>query len=84
MQLIGRMVNKDVLCTIAVTSPCVHRRNVKKRLFEMLKQGKQQRKCRPLRLNLLFTLFPFRPPHYKKEHGHQQDSFTKKINVYGP
>ena len=50
------MVNKDVLCTIAVTSPFAHRRNVKKRLFEILKQEKQQRKCRPLRLNLPFTV----------------------------
>ena len=29
-----------------------------------------------LRLNLSFTLIHFQRPHYKKEHGFQQDSFT--------
>ena len=77
------MVNKDVLCTIAVTPPSVHRRNVNKQLFEMLKQEKQPRKCRHLRLNPPLTLIHSRPPHYKKEHDYQQDSFTKKINSYG-
>ena len=39
IQLIRRMVNKDVLYTIAVASHCV-RRNMNKRLFEMLQQEK--------------------------------------------
>ena len=30
IQQIGRMVNKNVLCIIAVTSPCVHQINVNK------------------------------------------------------
>ena len=83
IQLIGRVVNKDVLCTLAVTSPCVPQRNVRTRLFEMLKQEKQQRKYRDLRLNPPFTLIYFRLRHYKKEHGYQQDSFTKTINAHG-
>ena len=29
-----------------------------------------------LRLNLSFTFIHFQRPHYKKEHGFQQDSFT--------
>ena len=83
IQLVVRMVNKDALYTITVTSPCVHWRNVNKRLFEMLKQGKQQRKCQSLRLNHPLSQIYFRAPHYKKEHDYQQDSSTKKINVYG-
>ena len=47
------------------------------------KAKKQQRKYQHLRLNPLFILIHCRPPHYKKEHGYQQDSFTKKINAYG-
>ena len=38
IQLIRRMVKKNGLCTIVVASPCVYRRSVSKRLFEMLKQ----------------------------------------------
>ena len=30
-----------------------------------------------------FTLIHFQPLHYKKEHGYQEHSFTKNINVYG-
>ena len=41
------------------------------------------KEIRTLHFNSLFTLIHSRPPHYKKEHGYQQDSFTKKINAYG-
>ena len=44
IQLIRRMVKKNGLCTIVVTSPCVYRKYVSKRLFEMLKQEQQQTK----------------------------------------
>ena len=61
------MVNKNVLCTIAVTSLCV----------------RQQRKRQPLRLNSRFTLIHFRPPCYKKNTVINRTHSQEKINIYG-